>query len=425
MSAQLATIGFPDHLTIALENRAFREGVLSLDDYGLAEIQRPVVGDADPDEDLALDALFLYDSVLADSRRFDLSPINRLGNTDLLAPRPALARSLRLDLWRLERTAEDGADTLEVEPTLLQLLLRLNSIRGDRLDLSAADRGWLQVRDAASHEAQVLLKRDLPWYLLDAKRNYEGDERGLEFDVFAGADVSHEAAAAFLARNLFWIVEHLDRWQGEGSSNQHLDSSEMWDVPEPLRRPLRMFSRSGRFGSYFRFLQDTFGSLFESGFATRILGVENAYERAPAQFVDPLGPMGASAAARIIRVNLSDVAEYFPLPRNLEEAMETREHPRVVAFRRALDRWLAAAARGDAFEPRLRREVEMANRDLRLLKRWKGIKDHPIYFGVKTAASIVPGLGLATAAVDVVDYFAERWAEGRTAWMVAPRGRLD
>ena len=424
MSDLLSGIILPDHLTTALENRAYREGVLSINDYGLAQIQRPSVGLANADEDMAMDTLCLYDSVVADSGRFNLAPINRLGDAPFIAGKPRVSRSLRLDLWWLGERVKAGADSLPVTRNLLELLTRLGSIDGDQVNLTEADIRWRDIRDAASTEAQVLLRRDLRWYLLDAKRNYEGDEGGLEFDSFTRDDITHEAVSAFLSRNLFWIVEYLDKWQSSGGAH-YLEDLDLWDVPAVLRRPLAVFSRSSRFQSYFRFLQDAFASIFESAFLGRMFNVEVAYERAPARIFDPHQPLQAAAAAQIIRVNLADVAEYFPLPRCLEEAVETKSHPRVVAFRQALDRWLAAASRGDPLEARLRRDVEKANRDLRLLKRWKTLKDHPIYFGLKTVGSLIPPVGWAISAIDVVDYFSERWTRSRTAWLVTPRSRLD
>lgn len=130
-------------------------------------------------------------------------------------------------------------------------------------------------------------------------------------------------------------------------------------------------------------------------------------------------------ASRVIRVNLADVIDYFPLPRSLEEAFEMRNHPRVQAFRIELGRWLDAVADEPELEARIRRDLQTANRDLRRLARVKDLKSHPLVFGIKTTASFILVISNMITGIDIIDYFYEKHVERRSAWMMVPRGRLD
>lgn len=406
MSA-LSSLILTDQIGLAIENRAFKEGLLDPRDFAMADFAVPKPMEVQAHEETVLDLVCLYDQLVVDRRRFDLERLNRFSDREILENRPDIVRELTL-----RQSHSFYRDPLylfgrEVNPTPDQ---------------------FQALKAAAAFEAQLLLRRDLDWYLDDARSAYEAQVVLPEFSdpLGSGSDVPDAVLRAFFSRNAFWLVDVFEQWFSEGVYNHVLDPDvlETAGPPEEMRQ-LRFLSKSDRFRDYLEYLQEAYTNLYDNSFLGRCSSVELAYERAPDRRMPAHEDADALTASRVLRINLADVVESFPLARTLEEAFEIREHPRVRAFRLELGRWLDAVVDEPELESRIRRDLELAHRDLKRLARLKSLKQHPIVFGVKTALSFVPVLGSVGTGFDVIDYFYDRHVAKRTAWVVAPRTRLD
>lgn len=393
---------------VAVENRAFKEGLLdprdfALSDFAVAKPMRPQMH-----EDTALDLVCLYDTLVVDRGRFDLEELNRFADRSLVRNRPDIVREFTL---RQDPKFDFGPIHLFGTP----------------VDLRPGE--FEALKRAATYEAGFLLTRDLNGYLADARAAYEAQVVLPAFaDPFgAGTDIPDDVLRGFFRRNLAWLLSLFEDWFAGGVYNNILDVEdlELADLSQEQRRQLRFVARSDRFRAYFEHLQDAYTNLYDNSFLGRCASVELAYERAPDRRLPAGEDADAITASRVLRVNLADVVDHFPLARTLEEAFEIREHPRVKAFRAELARWLDAVTDEPELEARIRRDLQTANRDLERLARLKSLKQHPLVFGLKTTASLVPVLGSVITGIDVIEYFYERHVDRRAAWLVTPRDRLD
>jgi len=396
-----------DHLVLGLENRAFREGFISEQDFAFSERVRPRLAKFTLAEQQATDMLCLYDQVWSEEKRFSLNALNRVAGENIVRSRPLLVRPIS------DSYEHDGMSEHDWVQSLRQRL-------DGRAEFDA-------LREQAEVEAQILVRRDINWHIADAQACFEGQApRQGELEFLYDLDLPHAAVAEFLRRNVFWLIDFFQGYFGGGDYNNFIDADvlEAAKLPKELVRQFRFFSRSARFDAYFQHLQECYSSLFENSFFGRLQGLDLAYDYPPDRTRESDDRPDIATLSRVIRINLADVIDYFPLPRTLEEAFEFRGHPRVTTFRSALSGWLLSVATDGQLELKLRQELTLASRDLTRLKQWRTLKEHPIFFGVKTALSIVPVVGFAATGVDLVDYFYERYLKKRTAWVVNPRSRL-
>jgi hypothetical protein len=401
MVKALSEIIFSDPLVTGLEDRARREGALSEHDYKLSQFIKPALPTPSVSEATALDLICLYGQVVVESKRFDLQPIRKRLGEGIIVDRGDNIRKFTLAL----DTFNDG---------------EFCGIQKNEFH---------QLKFAAAYEAQFIVRRDIDFYLNDARRKYEAEvpKQGWSDQLGFDNELSHNAVTNFLKYNMFWLVDVFDFAYDEGCYNRLIEVDDLINMGVRAKniRQFRFFAKSARFDAYFSYLQEAYISLYENSFLGRLTSMEVAYERAPDRGLMLPSRLDVGKLSRIIRVNLADVVDYFPLPRTLEEAVEFRSHPRVKPFKLALNKWLKSFSTEPELESKIRRDLQLANRDLRLLKSWRSIKSRPLFFGVKTTVQAVPVLGTILTAFDVVDYFIERHVSRRWAWVVMPGGRLD
>lgn len=399
----LNSVILSEHLVLGLENRAFREGLISEGDFTLREHAQPRAVESSLAEFQATDMLCLYDEVWSEEKRFDLQPLNAMAGANIVQPRPSLVRALSMHFRIRGDTHHDWMSSLR-----------------DESEFDA-------LRSQAEREAQILLLRDINWHIRDARTCFEAEAPNWREVALYDVDVSHASIAEFLRRNMFWLIDYFGWWFGGGVYNNILDADllEQAKVPKGLVAQFRFYARSARFDAYFRHLQESYSSLFENSFVGHLESHDLAYDRPPDHTSVANRAPDVATLSRVIRVNLADVAEYFPLPRTLEEAFEFRGHPRLVAFRKILDAWLSSLATDSQLESKLRRELEVVSRDLKKLKQLRLLKEQPVLFGVKSLLSFLPFSGTVVSGLDIIDYFSERHLKARTAWIVTPRSRLD
>ncbi|MBU2135070.1 MAG: hypothetical protein KKA45_02615, partial [Alphaproteobacteria bacterium] len=140
----LGSVVLSDHLTLGLENRAFREGLVGEDHFTLSEFASPKIMSASVAEEQVADMICLYDEVWSEERRFHLNTLNRVAGATLVRPRPSLIRALNFHFDHPALSRQEWADKLSGR-TEFELL-----------------------REQAAAEAHLLMRRDIDWYLADA-----------------------------------------------------------------------------------------------------------------------------------------------------------------------------------------------------------------------------------------------------------------
>jgi hypothetical protein len=253
----LESVILSDRHTLVLEERAFREGALTEQDYSLRELGKPSPLFPNVAEQAAVDMISLYGTIVAKPRRFILERLNQFSNNEVIIHRPdtvrdALMSSRGYGRWNTEY---------------------------HQLIMSRDQEGLEATINDATLEAQYLMRRDLRYILADANTIFSvSNERKSEDD--SDVRVAHNAAGAFLSMHAYWLVDLFSQWFRHGSYNHYLTSSDFRkaDLPKEIVGQFEHFLRSPRFEFYFQHLQDTFANLFDSAFLARASGIEMAYD---------------------------------------------------------------------------------------------------------------------------------------------------
>lgn len=412
MAGTLSQVLVNTRLASALEDRAFREGLLTQSDVIESDFVRlkpkPAVVDK---ENATLDLVMLYDTVIGSGGSMRPDALNdRLGEGVLQARAP-MVRRVSLAVSEVGEVYRERMFSRE----------ELGDVRSVDVD---------GLKAAAAHEAMTLIARDIGDHLASFRAHYDAQVvRSGWRDVFASEPMVHAPCARAIAYNVGTLLDLCDRCFCGGDDAHEIDEGDIEVLvtdPDLRRRLLRLMS-DGRFRSYFGQLQDLYFDAYDGSFTARLLGHEVAYDVTPAKPMISSRETELHHATGLIRVNLADVADRFPLPRTIEEAVEFRGHPRVKAFRAALEEWIDSFDVGPALEGKMRREVSLAGRDLGRLASIRSLKERPLVFGVKMAAGFVPIAGSpVTALIDTIDYFYERALKKRHAWIIPTRAtRLD
>lgn len=412
MPGTLSQVMVNTRLVGALEDRAYREGLLTDDDA--MESDFILLGPKPPAverENATLDLVMLYDTVVGSGGSMRPDALDeRLGGGVIQARAPMVRR--------VSLAAQEVGEVYRE---------RLFS-RHELADLEQVDVDGLKA--AAAHEAMTLIARDVNEHLASFRAEYDAQVvRPGWRDIFASEPMPHAPCARIIAYNIGTLLDLCDRCYCGGDDAHDIDEYdvEVLVADTQLRKQLIACMADARFRSYFSQLQALYFDAYDGSFTARLLGHEVAYDSTPAR------PMVSSLATELhhatalIRVNLADIADRFPLPRTIEEAVEFRGHPKVAAFRGALEQWIDSFEVGPVLEARLRREVQLAGRDLGRLASIRSMKERPLVFGVKAAVGFVPIIGTpVTALVDTIDYFYERALKKRRAWILPERSsRLD
>jgi len=412
MPGTLSQVMVNTRLVGALEDRAYREGLLTGDDAIEADFIR--LGPKPPAidrENATLDLVMLYDTVVGSGGSMRPDALNeRLGGGVIQARAPMVRR--------VSLAAQEVGEAYQE---------RLFS-RHELGDLELVDVEGLKA--AAAHEAMTLIARDVKEHLTSFRAAYDAQVvRPGWHDMFASEPMPHVTCARTIAYNIGALLDLCDRCYCGGDDAHDIDEDDVEALVTDthLRKRLIHLLTDARFRSYFSQLQGLYFDAYDGSFTARLLGHEVAYDSTPARPMISSRGTELHHATALIRVNLADIADRFPLPRTIEEAVEFRGHPRVRAFRGALEQWIDSFEVGPVLEARLRREVQLAGRDLGRLASVRCMKERPLVFGVKAAFGFVPIVGTpVTALIDTIDYFYERAIKKRHAWILPERSsRLD
>jgi hypothetical protein len=395
---------FSGRVSSALENRAFREKQLLESDFRLATFCTPAIRPSHHLEDTALDLICLYERITASSSQFSIENLNKKLGVPFLNSRHELVRdiSVAFSAAKRQRRKQNAFDITEAE---------FNRLKTD-----------------SEREAAYLFLDGFDYLVEDARRHFEASPPRLKWQdhIILDHDIPHSAIKRFLGSfRLKLTAMFADNFRN-GTYNHRIGLLELEELAsgEPLRQ-FKYFMRSDRFLFYFEQLQDSYADFYENSFQGRYYDDELVYNYEPVHKVQMVAEPNGALASQVIRVNLADVVDYFPLPRTLAEAIDFREHPRLAAFRHTLERWLQSVATASQLEQKIRRDLQIANRDLSRLARIRALKERPLLFGIKTALSLVPVVSTAITLVDAIDYFYERRTSARWAWIVPNKGRLD
>lgn len=396
------TVILSDQHSIALENRAYREQLLKRSDHFYADFVEPRVSPRSPAEDSVLDFLCLYDQLMVSEKRFDLLPLNKISDHSLIQRRPDQVRETILWLTRPSRRDE--------KPPVVPAHLGLSQSQFE------------QIRSNALWEAQSLVTLEVASVLDDARTLFES-ERVTDGHIENDLQLSHLSILGYLKANAFWIVELLDKWCKGGGYNHLIDDEDLKEakLPKEVRWQFAFYSKSRRFEYYFRHLQESYAHAFESSFIGQVYEVEQSYLRDPFFQQSSRTETSIAEISKVIRVDLSDVVDYFPLPRTFEEAVEFKHRREMASFKSMLQEWMDAASTNANLEQRIRRDLQLANRDIKRLNQYRYLKEKPLFFGLRVVASNLPVLGTIISIIDIAEYILERRTARRTAWVATDR----
>lgn len=412
MHAALSQLMVNTRLVGALEDRAYREGLLTDEDTIEVDfIERGAKPPAFERENATLDLVMLYDTIVGSGGSMRPNALDeRLGGGILQARAPMVRRA--------SLAVQEVGDAYQERAFSRHELGSLHLVDVEGL------------KAAAAHETMTLIARDVKEHLSAFQTQFDAQViRPSWRDVFASEPMPHVVCARNIAYHVGTLLDLCDRCYCGGDDAHDIDEGDVETLvadPQVRKRIIRLMS-DARFCSYFSQLQGVYFDAYDGSFTARLLGHEVAYDSSPARPMISSRATALHHATALIRINLADVAERFPLPRTIEEAVEFRGHPRVRAFRSALEQWIESFEVGPALETKLRREVQLAGRDLGRLASIRSMKERPLVFGVKAAVGFVPVIGSpVTTLIDSVDYFYERAVKKRHAWIVPERAsRID
>ncbi|MFN7129897.1 MAG: hypothetical protein ACK4OJ_12620 [Brevundimonas sp.] len=226
----LSSLILTGQVATAVENRAFREGLLNPRDFALSDFAVAKPLSRQSHEDTALDLVCLYDNLVVDRGRFDLEELNRFSDRTLLQNRPDIVREF----------------TLRQNPRFnfgpIQLF-------GREINLSPAE--FEGLKRASAYEAGFLLDRDLSSYLRDARETYQARIVLPQFsDPFdSGLDVKDKVVDLFFRRNLDWLLSLFENWFSSGVYNNIIDVEDLDNVEliQEQRQQLNFLARTDRF----------------------------------------------------------------------------------------------------------------------------------------------------------------------------------
>jgi len=147
MAKALADIILSDPLVAALENRALREGLLSDQDYKLSEFVTPTVTVPNSAEGTALDLICLYDQAIVESKKFSFQAFAKSFGEGVIYDRGDNIREFSVAYMIGKKAEYEGVNRKEFE-------------------------GF---KSQSAFEAQFILRRDVDYYLRDARAAFESE----------------------------------------------------------------------------------------------------------------------------------------------------------------------------------------------------------------------------------------------------------
>ena len=120
----------------------------------------------------------------------------------------------------------------------------------------------------------------------------------------------------------------------------------------------------------------------------------------------------------IARTMLNDEIKILPNPKSLKDVMEIRESQEIIRFREVVSEWIIAIKAGDVkIEPKIRRDIATANRDLKNLKTWIEFKNSPIAFWITAIGGHIP---IFSNVLTFITTFGDKgytnWAKHKSNW---------
>ena len=129
-------------------------------------------------------------------------------------------------------------------------------------------------------------------------------------------------------------------------------------------------------------------------------------------------PNSIDKVVRIFKTNLNSQIIYFPFPRNIYEALEYRESLKIKRFRDVLSSWITCIQNSETnLEYKIRKDILKANKELRLLKRYRNYAISPFRFYITSIGGHIPIISNILTLCDTVGWLYERWATHRVAWI--------
>jgi hypothetical protein len=403
------TILLSDPHTIALENRALREGVLTNTDLLFSEFVGTKIQQKNAIEDGVLDLFCLYDHLITPTNRFCISNLNDRLNVDSIVNRPYEIRNTFLRFGLNEDRVSKFFDDRNIIMTN-----SIPNITQNEFDM---------MTKYSSYEAKYILREGIEQTLDHAKSVFDCEVLVRTVNLFEDTNVPHRVIVNFFKSNRHWIAPLFDQWFRYGGYNHLIDDYILKEagVNVETRRWFSILSKSRRFEYYFRYLQESYANTYENAFISQIYDVERAFIYTPNRKLEDIRHISPEEITTVIRVNLSDLVEFFPLPRTLEEAVELKNSPTMISFKNILSEWSGRLTSADNVEARIRKELRRANMDIKNLRQYKSLKENPIFFGIRVALGFIPFLSNIIPFFDIAEYVYERKVQKSTAWVVTPK----
>jgi len=93
----------------------------------------------------------------------------------------------------------------------------------------------------------------------------------------------------------------------------------------------------------------------------------------------------------IAKTLLKNEIAILPYPKNLNEVMKMREKKEIITFREVMSNWIETLHKGEQYlEPKLRKDIAKANKELKKLENWREYQFSPINFWINSIGGHIP-----------------------------------
>lgn len=152
------------------------------------------------------------------------------------------------------------------------------------------------------------------------------------------------------------------------------------------------------------FLSQKNNSSFKSSFNSNINKISNSINITDSQLY-------------MVKTKLEKEVLILPKPRNIREAVDLRESNEMSRFRELLSSWLCHLKKGeDKLEKKIRKDIALANRELKISKHWIEYKQSPVNFWINSIGGHIPILSNILTVIGTIGGLHEKRVEKKLSW---------
>lgn len=121
----------------------------------------------------------------------------------------------------------------------------------------------------------------------------------------------------------------------------------------------------------------------------------------------------------LTRADIGSSLHILPAPKSLKDVFILRKSKEIHRFREVLSEWYLSLKEGNStIENQIRKDVELASKSLKRVKKWREYNKSPISFWINSIGGHIPILSNALTVIDTVGKFTVDWAERRNKWLI-------